>query len=373
MLAMPLSEIQQKILGAVVDQFLKTWQPSERKKLILQCKDPDAIDELAQWSLLKPVDNSIGFTYAPTALSFHYCGDVQKEALARRSIETVVRLFRRLFPEDKPDLTEEGLEKSLAGLYDEPDKSLVLRVGLYLAPYFSVMNGWTGGYGQHLDIRPTGISERVVKLRDGDIDGLWEKYVRENIPWPRQDSSGGIIPGTGLPLELVNEEVDDYEAIDRFVKQVNSRKVFVVHGHDHAAKDAVARLLEKLHLEAVVLHEQANKGRTIIEKFEAHSEEVAFAVVLLTPDDLGASSEQVGNLPAGINKRARQNVVFELGYFIGKLKRRRVCALYVDGVERPSDMEGLLYVRYDQGGAWRTDLAREIKAAGIDVDLNLLS
>ena len=144
-----------------------------------------------------------------------------------------------------------------------------------------------------------------------------------------------------------------------------SRRVFLVHGHDEAVKQMVARFLEKLNLDVVILHEQPNKGRTVIEKFEEHSD-VGYAVVLLTPDDICGSASE----PSKQKTRARQNVVLELGYFFGKLGRERVCAIYVEGVEIPSDIHGVLYVPFDEGGGWRLKLAQEIKAAGIEVDLN---
>jgi len=121
--------------------------------------------------------------------------------------------------------------------------------------------------------------------------------------------------------------------------------------------------LRSLGLEVVILHEQANQGRTIIEKFEEHSD-VGFAVVLSTPDDVGASVLH----PEKTRRRARQNVILELDYFFSKLGRNKVCCLYVEGVEQPSDYDGVLYVSYDQGGAWRSKLAKELSAAGIDVD-----
>ena len=142
-----------------------------------------------------------------------------------------------------------------------------------------------------------------------------------------------------------------------------NNKVFVVHGHDNQAKSEVARVLQKLKLEPIILHEQANQGKTIIEKFEAHSD-VGFAVVLLTPDDLGGTTEN------DLKKRARQNVVLELGYFIGKLGRGRVCPLYKSEVELPSDLSGVVYVPMDGHDAWQMKLAKELKAAGFTVDLN---
>jgi predicted nucleotide-binding protein len=145
--------------------------------------------------------------------------------------------------------------------------------------------------------------------------------------------------------------------------RANSR-VFLVHGHDDGAKDLVARFMDKLKIEAIILHEQPNEGRTIIEKFEAYSD-VGFAVVLMTPDDIGASAAS----PDKLVKRARQNVVLELGYFTGKIGRNRVCALHKPGVEIPSDIHGVLYVELDNGGGWKTKLAQELVQAKFDIDL----
>jgi len=148
---------------------------------------------------------------------------------------------------------------------------------------------------------------------------------------------------------------------------VNNRDVFIVHGHHEATKEAAARTVAALGLKAVILHEQANKGRTIIEKFEAHSD-VGFAVVLLTPDDLGASAKTPGEL----KPRARQNVVMELGFFLGALGRARVCALKLGTVELPSDYDGVTYIELDEKGAWKFFLAKELQSAGYPVDFSRL-
>ena len=144
----------------------------------------------------------------------------------------------------------------------------------------------------------------------------------------------------------------------------NSRKVFVVHGHDNEAKEGTARFLERLGLEPVILHEQASSGRTIIEKFEIYSGDIAFAVVLLTPDDVGCPR----NGPNDLKSRARQNVILELGYFMGRLGRNRVCALHRGGVELPSDYQGVIYVELDTGGAWRAKLAQELVEAKLPIN-----
>ena len=142
-----------------------------------------------------------------------------------------------------------------------------------------------------------------------------------------------------------------------------SKRVFVVHGHDEIAKHTIARFIEQFGYEAVILHERTNQGRTIIEKFEANAD-AAFAIVLLTPDDEG------GKAGGPSKPRVRQNVVFELGYFIGALKRNRVCALVKGEVELPSDIHGVVYQTMDDGGAWKLPVAREMKDAGLDIDMN---
>ena len=140
--------------------------------------------------------------------------------------------------------------------------------------------------------------------------------------------------------------------------------IFVVHGHDEGALQAMARFLGTIGLEAIVLREQPDQGRTIIEKFEACASEVGFAVALLTPDDLGgpvAASEQVA--------RARQNVIFELGYFVGRLGRGRACLLRKGDIEIPSDLFGVIYTDFDHPAeGWKVKLARELTAAGFKLD-----
>jgi predicted nucleotide-binding protein len=143
-----------------------------------------------------------------------------------------------------------------------------------------------------------------------------------------------------------------------------SRPIFVVHGRDVSVLHNAVRVLERTTgRDIIVLHEQANDGRTILEKFEFHAATAAYAVVLLTGDDEGRT--------AGENqyrRRGRQNVIFELGFFFGRLGRKRVAVLLQVDVEEPSDIEGLVYIRIDALGAWKLALTRELDAAGIEVD-----
>lgn len=141
------------------------------------------------------------------------------------------------------------------------------------------------------------------------------------------------------------------------------KKVFIVHGHDNALKQEVARMVEKQGLETIILSEQANRGKTIIEKFEEHSD-VGAAICLFTGDDYGKAKDATSE-----NLRARQNVVFEAGYFMGKLGRGNVILIASPDIEIPSDLQGVVYTNKDM---WQTDVLRELKAIGYNVDFNKL-
>lgn len=143
------------------------------------------------------------------------------------------------------------------------------------------------------------------------------------------------------------------------------KKVFIVHGHDEIAKLTLARFLEQLNLEPIILHEQPSSSKTIIEKIEAFSD-VDFAVVLYTPCDVGKKN----SAESTTKNRARQNVVFEHGYFIGKLGRHNVTALVKGDVETPNDISGVVYIDLDDRGGWKLDLAKELKNAKYDIDLS---
>ena len=160
-----------------------------------------------------------------------------------------------------------------------------------------------------------------------------------------------------------NEDISDNST------RIFSDKVFIVHGHDNEAKVTVARFVENLGIGSTILDEEVNEGQTIPEKFEEHAGEAGFAIILLTPDDVGASKDESNNP----KPRARQNVVLELGYFWGRLGRERMCVLYKEGVELPSDIHGILYVPMDSSDGWQLQLAKEMKQADLPVDLNRLA
>lgn len=168
----------------------------------------------------------------------------------------------------------------------------------------------------------------------------------------------------------VKEEVD----VEREVINLNNgeqKKVFIVHGHDESMKLEVARILEKLGLSPIILHEQEDRGMTVIEKFEQNALDCHFAVVLLSPDDKGYA---VKDDISAANFRARQNVVLELGYFAGRLGRANVLTLVkhdpTGNLEIPSDYAGVVYTPYDASGAWKLRLVKALKSVDYDVDAN---
>jgi hypothetical protein len=178
---------------------------------------------------------------------------------------------------------------------------------------------------------------RALSLLRGELEML-----RESLP--KLNESPTV--GASMPRETV----------------VYSSDVFIVHGHDTPAKVDLARLIERAGLNAVILHEQPDGGRTIIEKFEAHGGLAGFAVVLLTPDDVGGPDAD------HLQPRARQNVIGEMFWFAAKLGRDRVCALRKGNVELPSDFAGVIYIAMDEHGAWKAKLLKELANAGYTVD-----
>ena len=183
----------------------------------------------------------------------------------------------------------------------------------------------------------------------------------------------GGLSSAAATLESMIDEVEEYWEDDnqetnsseapKILERVNTNQVFVIHGRDHGTRDTVTRFLENLGLEAVILQEQPDQGRTVIEKFEQYAL-CDFAVALFTPDDVGGPND------SSLEPRTRQNVVFELGYFIGKFGRDRVRVLLKGNPEIPSDYSGVVYITVDESEGWKMALIREMKSAGFDIDAN---
>jgi predicted nucleotide-binding protein len=167
-----------------------------------------------------------------------------------------------------------------------------------------------------------------------------------------------------IELIPVSNQVKDITPKIEAAKTIDRSKVFIVHGHDNEAKLEVARFIEKIGFDPIILHEQASGSKTIIEKIEAYSD-VGFGVVIYTPCDVGAKASELNDFKG----RARQNVVFEHGFLIGKLSRSNVCSLVKGNVDTPNDISGIVYTSMDTAN-WQLELAKELRAAGYSVDMN---
>lgn len=184
--------------------------------------------------------------------------------------------------------------------------------------------------------------------------------VRQSVPVNRH-SAVDVFPPVQQPFsQPVTQKIPVYGA-----PTPNKNKVFIVHGHDDLAKEQLARFVSQVGLVPIILHEQASSSKTIIEKIEKYADEVCFAIVLYTPCDQGS---KLGLTE--LSARARQNVVFEHGYFIGKLGRENVTAIVKGNLEKPNDISGVVYEVFDDAGAWKFKLAKEMKTSGCDIDMN---
>ena len=182
----------------------------------------------------------------------------------------------------------------------------------------------------------------------------------------------GLIQDKLDDLNNLNNKAELIKSIDKTESKTKSQElskeeVFIVHGHDEEAKAKTARFIQKLGFKPIILHEQASSGKTIIEKIESYSN-VGFGIVLYTPCDVGS----VKRASLELKKRARQNVVFEHGFLIGKIGRKNVCALVKGDIETPNDISGVVYITMDNGEGWEFQIAKEMKKSGYTVDMNKL-
>lgn len=184
-------------------------------------------------------------------------------------------------------------------------------------------------------------------------------YDRKIIESVRKFTSSLLAPFVRDYQQYVENESDPTPVVLRPV----SHKVFIVHGHDNDALQSVARFISRIGLEEIILSERPDGSRTVIEKFESESGDVSFAIVLMTPDDAGnaVTSEST-------RLRARQNVLYELGYFAGKLGRGKVLVLKKGNIEIPSDLAGVLYTELDENGGWKRKLLSELAYAEVPFD-----
>lgn len=222
-------------------------------------------------------------------------------------------------------------------------------------------------YGQNLYVELTSRYDGIIKNLG---NGLYQYYEEQHFYDPEVSGKSLAHNIKNIHNKLITYQAQHYPP-KRTVESTSaeskcSNKIFVVHGHDNAAIHEMARTLEKGGFDPIILREQPDDGLTIIEKIEQYTD-VGYAVVLYTQCDVGRAKSQSVEQE---KFRARQNVVFEHGYLIGKLSRNRVCALVKGDVETPGDISGVVYVPMDEDGAWKMRLARNMKNVGFSVDMN---
>jgi len=223
-------------------------------------------------------------------------------------------------------------------------------------------------------------AEGEIPTVQGDDGGTKQPEGSQEPPTPditirieREKASDGGKVSMVLGSEEEKKEVEpvaeaikpDLNKWKESMKTSQSRKVFIVHGNDEEKKGAVASFLAKMDFEPVILHDQPGHALTLIDKFE-HYADVVFAIIILTGDDYGYAKGK----PEESKPRPRQNVVFELGFLIGRFPGQHVCALHEEGLEMPSDYKGAVFIPLDAGGIWKLLIARAMKTANLDVDLN---
>ncbi len=358
-----LSPIQKQLFDQVWNHFVATGKPYPYRSLPhIIGKQPigDAFKEL-NGSLIYETHEEGDRGFKLTAYGAFLTGHGQVLAVL---LVRLLDLIKDLYTTDTflKLLDRESINNRL-NLSDAELKLLFKLLQLVMPPAMPMyLSNWSDDGG---DWTIT-ITDDVVSLFNSD----------ETVAYLDERLSAGYRPDK--PYAITAQEANISNVLPRTVslhpfnlqakeQMPAAQSIFIVHGHDEAALQEVARFLEKLKLNAIILHERANEGQTIIEKFEKHAKEASFAVVLLTPDDVGYPADD----PASKKARARQNVILELGFFVGRLGRNRVVALN-KGVEIPSDLHGGLYEPMDSGGGWRLRVAQEIAAGGIDVDLNRL-
>ena len=221
-------------------------------------------------------------------------------------------------------------------------------------------------------------TERFLKKIYGEKSSEYGDFIRTSFTisdFPRLTTQSDFVQAcardihkTKAMFEAYLEEMQEKEWSENSLvvpqdthKRIANDKVFIVHGHNEGLKEALARLLEKQEIHPVILSEQANGGKTIIEKFEENSD-VSAAICLFTADDEGKAKTA-----DTYKARARQNVVFEAGYFAGKLGRDHLVILADNNIEIPSDLQGVVY---SEANSWQLDVLKELNAMGFSIDFN---
>ena len=265
--------------------------------------------------------------------------------------------------------------RELEGCIKETDS---LRTLNYTAPKFKLwkkrvegllIHGLGESSKQVYDFRWISYYDAVAEMNSRD------DWAVEAVTYDAAANFQDGLNSASTQLLAIKEDVEKHFAGDVVTDKdiggntLPGNKVFIVHGHDEKLLLAVEKAIRTLALEPIVLKEQPDEGMTLIQKFEKNSEEVGFVVFLLTNDET-ATVHKTQKTEA----HARQNVIFEMGYFFNEFRRsdgshRGILALLQEGVAKPGDIDGLVYCQYHEGDdGWKLRLAKELSAAGVVFD-----
>jgi predicted nucleotide-binding protein len=234
--------------------------------------------------------------------------------------------------------------------------------------YNSQYQKWINGDYHFLDSKGNFILSQTDEGNEITDIEHWKKNLQFAISQTENENLFQFLDEVKYYNYLINEKqcLVSNEIKQEQLKPSFLASCFIVHGHNNEVKQTVARFLETLKIEAIILSEQGGI-QSILEKIENCSN-VDFSIILLTPDDVGNVKTKSNEL----NKRARQNVIFEFGYFVSKLGKSKVIALRLDETEIPSDYGGIIYINFDEADGWKLKLGKEIMKIGIDIDLKNL-
>lgn len=291
------------------------------------------------------------------------------------SFEDVVQYIRQLAGNPSTDETTAEVEKA-AKLFDNVKASVLSLVNAHYDLYSDEFLKNLADQIESLKILTKTdyitsqcphqmMSRDIIALEKGPLTPPHMQILAETFAQKHTFKSCEVLKERIVELTNYLENIEKTE-VKPHLNALIGDNIFIVHGRDDGTKETVARFVEKFGLKAIILHEQPSEGLTIIEKLEKYADNAGFAIVLLTPDDVGGLKNTIEDK---IKPRARQNVVFELGYFMGKLGRERVCPLFKGEIENPSDIDGVVYVSMDNED-WKLKLGQEMKNAGFSVDMN---
>jgi predicted nucleotide-binding protein len=228
----------------------------------------------------------------------------------------------------------------------------------------------TADHGNHDERSPSAPTDGG---READDVHMPAERIGESPPRAVGSELAARAPLLGAQLAAQHDDSPLAERVETSMPQpTRARKVLLAHGRDDRWAQAVAHLLEQAGShELTILDQRAEQRAELLEDAGDQRAAPRYAVVLLTADDIGGRRLESAEEPY-FAPRARQDVVFEMGFLAAALTPACVCVLYEEGVELPCELDEISHVRLDLAGTWQPKLLMKLRRAGFDYDLNRL-